>query len=301
MFIHVNNQRLFFDVVGEKLKIDGNRLIEKPTLIALHGGPGLDHSRMRPEFDALADIAQVVLIDHRGNGRSMPSDPQTWTLDQWGDDVKGLCDALGIVKPIIFGHSFGGMVAQSYLTRHPDHPAGVVLSSTAAHMNFEEVYEFFNRKGGPEARDVARRFWTQMADEDLADYARLCMPLYASRVPADPDQSARGIVNAEVTRHFALSPGEMKAMDFRPRLKAAKCPVLVVGGREDPVTPPSCSEEIAAHLPARLGELRLFDGCGHGVYRDDPEHFWPLLRDWIARVCAGPQAIASATASPRQA
>ncbi len=289
MYVHVNKQRLFFDVVGAKLKIDGKRLVEKPTLIALHGGPGLDHSRLRPEFDALADIVQIVLIDHRGNGRSMPSDPDTWTLDQWGDDVKGLCDALGIVKPLVFGHSFGGMVAQSYLTRHPEHAAGVVLSSTAARMDFAGVFDFFERKGGPEAREVAERFWTRMSDEDLQDYARLCLPLYASRAPVDPDQSARAIVNADVIRHFAISPGEIRVMDFRPRLKLARCPVLVVGGLEDPATPAACSEEIAANLPAHLTDLRLFAGCGHGVYRDDPDHFWPFLREWIAKVCPGLQ------------
>jgi pimeloyl-ACP methyl ester carboxylesterase len=284
MFIHVNNQRLFFDVVGEKLKIQGKTLVEKPTLIALHGGPGLDHSRFRPEFDALADIAQVIYLDHRGNGRSMPSEPDTWTLDQWADDVKGLCDALGIVKPIVLGHSFGGMVAQSYLTRYPDHPAGVVLSSTAAHMDLSAVFDFFEQKGGRDAREAATHFWTRMADEDLEPYNRLCIPLYTSRPPIDLDQSARTVINPDVIRHFVISPGEMKVMDFRPRLKVAKCPVWVVGGLSDPATPPVCSEEIAAHLPANLTELKLFPECGHGAHRDAPEQFWPLLRAWMERV-----------------
>jgi proline iminopeptidase len=38
---------------------------------------------------------QIVYFDHRGNGRSSGVDPEHWTLAQWGDDVKGLCDALG--------------------------------------------------------------------------------------------------------------------------------------------------------------------------------------------------------------
>jgi proline iminopeptidase len=291
MFIHVNNQRLFFDVVGEKLKIDGKQLAEKPILIALHGGPGLDHSRFRPEFDALADIVQVIYLDHRGNGRSMPSEPSTWTLDQWADDVKGLCDALGISKPIVLGHSFGGMVAQSYLTRYPDHPAGVVLSSTAAHMDYPAMFDYFQSKGGLEAREAAQQFWTRMADEDLEPYSRLCLPLYATRPPVDADQAARAIVNPQVTRHFAISPGELQAMDFRPKLKAAKCPVLVVGGTSDPATPPACSEEIAASLPSNLTELRLFEGCGHGVYRDDPDRFWPLLRNWILGLTKASQVV----------
>ena len=54
---------------------DGPVIREKPTLLLLHGGPGLDHSIYKPAFSTLADVAQVVFLDHRGNGRS-DSGPQ---------------------------------------------------------------------------------------------------------------------------------------------------------------------------------------------------------------------------------
>lgn len=271
MFVSLDGQRVFFDVVGEKFRIDGPRLIERPTLIVLHGGPGFDHARMRPDFDHFADIAQVIYLDHRGNGRSQPSDPRTWSLAQWGDDVKAVCDALGIEKPIVFGQSFGGMVAQAYATRHPGHAAGVVISSSAARMNFAATYAFFERKGGLEARTIAERFWTRFSDEDLDDYVRVCMPLYATKPPADPDQASRSLRNIHVMRHFSSTGGEIHRMDFRAALVGVSCPTLVVGGMEDPITPPQLSEEIAAHLPAGATELHLFKGCGHGPFRDAPE------------------------------
>ena len=70
MFLNVNGARIFFDTVGAKLAIDGERMRERPSLIVMHGGPGFDHSTMRPYFDRFADTHQVVYIDHRGNGRS---------------------------------------------------------------------------------------------------------------------------------------------------------------------------------------------------------------------------------------
>ena len=186
MFITVSGgQRIFFDVVGEKLTLDGPRMREKPTLIVMHGGPGFDHSGLRGDFDRFSDIAQVVYFDHRGNGRSVPSDPATWTLAQWGDDVRDLCEALGIEKPIVFGQSFGGMVAQSYATRHPDHPRAVILSSTAARMDFTTSLSLFERKGGAVAKAVAERFWTSGNDEEFAEYMRVCMPLYNTATRAD--------------------------------------------------------------------------------------------------------------------
>jgi pimeloyl-ACP methyl ester carboxylesterase len=96
----------------------------------------------------LADIVQVVYFDQRGNGRSTGGGPETWNLAQWGDDVKGLCEALGIDKPIVYGGSFGGFVAQSYATRHPDHPAKLILASTAARVDFPTIFAAFERMVG---------------------------------------------------------------------------------------------------------------------------------------------------------
>ena len=105
---------------------------EKPMLLMLHGGPGSDHSIYRPAYSALADIAQIVYLDHRGNGRSEDGPRESWNLAQWGDDVRAFCEALGIVDPIVLGASFGGMVALAYATRHPAHPSKLILISTEA-------------------------------------------------------------------------------------------------------------------------------------------------------------------------
>ncbi len=68
MFVQVNGARLFFDVEGAVLVPDGPRMREKPTLLLLHGGPGFDHSIYKPAFSAVADLAQVIYLDHRGCG-----------------------------------------------------------------------------------------------------------------------------------------------------------------------------------------------------------------------------------------
>ena len=118
MHVLVNGVRLFFDVEGASLVPDGPAMREKPTLLLLHGGPGLDHSVYKPALSSLADIAQVVFLDHRGNGRSEAGPQETWTLAQWADDVRGFCEAVGIARPIVYGASFGGTVALAYAARH---------------------------------------------------------------------------------------------------------------------------------------------------------------------------------------
>src|SRR3954452_7295922 len=95
MHVSVNGIKLFFDVAGEKYAVEGPRLVERPTVLLLHGGPGFDHTHFKPAFAPAAEMAQLVYLDHRGNGRSEHGDPSLWTLDQWADDVKVFCDTLG--------------------------------------------------------------------------------------------------------------------------------------------------------------------------------------------------------------
>jgi pimeloyl-ACP methyl ester carboxylesterase len=280
MFVEVDGARIFFDTMGAKLAIDGERMVERPTLIVMHGGPGFDHSTMRPYFDRFADTHQVVYIDHRGNGRSTGA-PETWTLAQWGDDVKAFCDALGVDRPVVYGNSFGGMVAMSYAARHPGHPARLILSSTAARMHFEDTYRMMEERGGKQARAVAERFWTSTDDDAMDDYMRVCMPFYN---PGEADGQAaarrRAILRVETTRHFAL--GEMRQMDVRSSLKNIRCPTLVTVGTYDPITPVVCSEEILAALPEGVAQLKIFDGAGHGVHRDQPEDAERVMRAFLS-------------------
>ena len=277
MHVHVNGTRLHFDVEGAKLEPDGPRMREKPTLILLHGGPGFDHSSYKPSFSTLADAAQLVYLDHRGQGRSDKSTPEHWNLAQWADDVRGLCDALGIERPIVLGNSFGGMVAMAYAARHPDHPAKLVLSSTAPRHDLEALVARFEKLGGAEAAGAARRFWEAPGSETLPDYVRRALPVY-NRAKDDPDANARTRFALDVMFHFA--GGEIHTMNLAPGLARVRCPTLVLGGELDPVCPIEMQVEIAAALPREHVRFERFPNCGHGVFRDDPRAF-EVIREFI--------------------
>jgi proline iminopeptidase len=279
LFVDIGTARIFFDVVGAKLAIDGERMAERPTLIVMHGGPGFDHSTLRPYFDRFADTHQVLYVDHRGNGRSS-GEADTWRLEQWGDDVKAICEALGIEKPVVYGNSFGGMVAMSYASRHPAHPAKLILSSTAASLMLDVTYRMMEAKGGPKAREIAERFWTAPEPGVTDEYMSVCMPLYIPKPnPAEATARRRAILRTEVMSHFIL--GEMRTMDLARGLSAVACPTLILAGGEDPITPVACSEVIAAALPKGDAELVVFDDAGHGVHRDEPDRAEGVLRRFL--------------------
>ncbi len=272
--------RLFVDVEGLALVPDGPLMRENPTLVCLHGGPGFDHSGFKPAFSGLADIAQIVYYDHRGHGRSDERPSSEWTLDIWADDVVRLCDALGIVKPIVLGQSFGGFVAQRYIARHPGHASKVILSSTSPHMALERKLVMFEKLGGKAARELARQFWSQPDPQTWAAYWAGCRKLYNRTEPSDPQAAQRMLVRDEILLHFVA--GEKQGLDLLPGLAAAQCPVLVMAGEEDPVCPLADAQDIAAALPPQWAKLVSFPGAGHGAWRDDPQAAFATLREFIS-------------------
>jgi len=282
MHVEVNGVRLYLDIEGAGLIPDGPRMREKPTLLLLHGGPGGDHSLYKPVFSSLRDICQIIYYDHRGCGRSEDGPRERWTLAQWGDDVRGLCDALGIDRPIVLGTSFGGFVAQAYATRHPGHAAKLILVSTAAKVDFERVYSAFAQFGGPEAAAAARGYWSAPSDATRAVYREVCIPFYSTRkAPGDRQWMSRAITRNDTGVHFNGPGNEHGRFDFREALGGISCPVLVMAGDRDPITPIAFSEEIAASLPPERVEIRRFADCGHGIVADDREGALQAIRDFI--------------------
>lgn len=278
MRIQVRDVKLFFDVEGTKLRPAGYRMLEVPTLLLLHGGPGFDHSEFKGGFSRLDDIAQIIYLDHRANGRSDSGAKESWNLVTWADDVRALCDALEIHKPIVMGHSFGGIVAMFYATRYPDHPAKLILSSTSVQPVSERSYSIFEKLGGASARRAAVDFWTNPGEETAKRYNDVCLPLYTQRRLPNGFYS-RAVRNPEMRLVFVEQ--ELKALAMIERLQHISCPTLVLAGEEDPITPSADAEDIVAALPPALTQFVRFQNAGHRLFWDQPEAYFETVRRFI--------------------
>lgn len=279
MKIDIGDVTLFFDVDGEALVPDGAVLREKPTLLLLHGGPGFDHSSLKPFFSRFADIAQVIYLDHRGMGRSDRGDTADWTLDRWARDVKGFCDALGVEKPIVLGHSFGGFVATKYASMYPDHPSRVVISSSLARFDSDVSTDWFRELGGEPAAALYRKVFVDLQGDLLEDFLKELFPLY-NTTAQDPDFSTRAILNFDVARRFFT--GEFVGMDLRKDVERIVCPTLVLAGDRDPMTPRVTADEYAALLQNTDARYEVVENAGHGVWRDRPDEAEAILRGFIS-------------------
>lgn len=283
MRVSVDDAHLFFEVFGEEWAFTGATVERRPVLVGLHGGPGLDATKLRYQLARLADVAQVVVPDQRGHGRSDRGSPETWNLATWAADVKNLSDALGIEHPVVLGVSFGGFVAQQYAATYPDHPAGLILLSTGPRWgSLEELVTRFREAGGEEAAEVVRRDWESPSEQTFDELRRLLGPLESLNPHPDPliaRLEAERIETKDVNLHFMA---EGKVMDLRDRLSAVRCPTLVVLGEADLTIPTHLGREIVEAIPDGLARLELVPEAAHEVLVDNPAESYRLIREFLA-------------------
>jgi pimeloyl-ACP methyl ester carboxylesterase len=279
MQIEVNGTRLWFDVEGPALVPDGPTMRERPTVVLIHGGPGgYDHSYFKPHFARLTACAQVVYLDLRDHGRSGRGDPADWTFERCADDVRAFCDALGIERPIVFGHSMGGFVALLYAARFPGHAGALVAQSTHARTDLERLVDAVRGVAGDEVAELARRDFGGDSVTD-AEWARVAAA-FGPSLPT-PDEIARRIRNPDVGE-----PGmaQFRRFDMTGQLGAISCPTLVCVGELDPITPVAASKEIVEGMRPGTARLEVIDGAGHFPWLDAPERYWSVLTSFVASV-----------------
>ena len=286
MRINLSDVTLWFDVSGPSVVPQGDMPTERPTLVAVHGGPGLDHVNLKAELEPLATRVQVLYYDQRGHGRSDRGTPENWRLQTWADDLRRLCDALGLVKPVVLGSSFGGHVALAYAGLYPSHPGGIILANTTGgRSDHQRSVEVFRRLGGDEAAAAAEREFANPTDDSLAAFRRVCHPLYSSKpetVEELRQRRSRSIETSDVNRHYFRD--EASRFDPWSVLDMIECPVLILAGEDDPVCPLPIAENLASKLPADSTRLLRLPRARHTIFRDRPDIAFPAVEEFAKRI-----------------
>jgi len=132
-----------------------------------------DHTAFRPQFEHFSQAHAVTAVDLRGCGRSdAPEDG--YGIPDFADDLAQLCEAVGIEKPVVVGHSLGGMIAVELGARYPALPTALVLVDPGPIVSLPEDVKHFDaaaeQLAGPGGEDF-RRLWVEdmgARDEELA-------------------------------------------------------------------------------------------------------------------------------------
>lgn len=291
MYAHINGTRIFFDVEGMGWVPDGPILRQKPVCFVLHGGPGGDHTGYKPGLTPLAEEMQLVYIDNRGSGHSAKGPQESYSLENNVADIEALRQHLGLEKIILHGHSYGGMVAQTYALRYPENVAGLLLLTTSPSCEFlDKAKRIVEEKGTPEMKEIARVLWAGAFEskEQLSRFYELMAPMYSVTHNADPsDEERRAALDARERSnrcYEALNEGFgnfLKSFDLRGQLPSITAPTLVMGARHDWITPAEDSEEIARLIPE--SELVIFENSSHSVIKDEHDRYLSVVIDFVRR------------------
>ena len=291
MFAPIRGTTLYFDIEGAGLVPDGPVMREKPVAFIIHGGPGGDHSGFKPVMSPLAETAQLVYFDHRGQGRSgladPDADPARFTLDENVEDMETLRRHLGLGPIVSIGTSYGGMVAMAHAARYPDAVSRLILIVTAAHGGFIPRAIEIVRARGTEAQQ--RAFDTVLAGairtrEELRDYFDVMGPLYALRHDPAAAKATQGrAIHSPEPLNRAFGPtGFLRSFDLRPELTRITAPTLILSGKHDWICAREFSREIAGLIQgSRLVEIET---SSHSVRVDAPDVMVRELTAFIREV-----------------
>ena len=304
MFATDGDRRIFFDVLGQTTGWRDGALVERPTIIAVHGGPGIPSTYLRPWLSLLAEDFGLVLLDLRGAGWSSRHPGSGYPLAGLVDDVELVRRTLGLDQVVLLGHSFGGPVVMEYALEHPEHVSALVLASTIRSMAVTREQAAIDPPAMDEADlPVVTEFMTQMFTAWASGDTEALTALDAhpgwrviSRSQWLSKPALQDVVDANIrfgTEVYVANTGAASAMpdaaalgswDITPRLGDIKAPALVVTGdsaAEFVARPEPHARPIAAAIPG--AELKVVPGVGHYLFAEQPEGFRDLVRDFLVR------------------
>ncbi|MDR3477430.1 MAG: alpha/beta hydrolase [Gammaproteobacteria bacterium] len=280
----IRGTEIYFDVAGMQIAPSKGDFVERPVIFLLHGGPGGDHMGFKGHTVDLQDVAQLIFIDNRGCGRSKKTKASEYTLENNIEDIEALRKHLGLEKICVLGGSYGGMVAQGYAIRYPQHIDKLILVVTApSYRCLEASKQYLNEHGTKQQIAICEDLWNgkMKSAAQVKKFFTVMDPLYSvtakkKKKPAFAKLKTEWSFEA-LNKGFG---GFLRHFDFIPHLHKITCPTLVLGAEDDWICRPQQSKIIAEHIPN--AKLKIFKHCGHAIAVDAGKKYLNTIRRFLA-------------------
>jgi pimeloyl-ACP methyl ester carboxylesterase len=229
------------------------------AVVCLHGAGG-NHRHWGYIQGGLTDTARVFAVDLPGHGRS--DGPGHSRIADYAAWVPLLLDSLELEQVILLGHSMGAATALQVALDAPERVQGLVLLGASARLRVAPTILEGLQDDLPAAiESLVRLLFPIEADERLHNNAI-----------TDFHQVAPHVLRND----FAACDG----WDIRPRLAEVACPLLIIAGTDDQLTPLKLAYEL--HSGVAGSELLSLSGVGHMAMLERPGSVCDAVRPWLA-------------------
>ena len=284
-----DSARLYYRVVGRG----------RDTIIAIHGGPGVDLESIAGDFAPLGARHTVVFYDQRGAGRStLPADTARLTAAQQVADLDAVRRHFGLARATLVAHSYGPLLAASYAIAHPGAVRRMVffgpvpprrgdlwkrfaanaaarVDSAGARRTADAMRRLADPAGdGAAVRRACRDYWAAAMRPRLADPDRTLRLVRSDLCASDPAGIRYGLLTTN--RVVMASHGDW---DLTGALRAVTAPTLVVHGEAEAIPMDMVEEWTRALTNARLVRV---PGAAHFAYAEQGSRVWPEVERFLA-------------------
>jgi proline iminopeptidase len=272
-------------------------------LIIIPGGPGGAHPSYR-SFDSLYKTTTLVYFDAFGRGKSdTAKDVKEYTLERDIQDIEGLREAMHFDKINVLGHSYGGVVAQGYAVKYPQHVKHLILANTFhSFVMWQENDDNCNREikeNYPEVWDTLMKIRNlgYISSDPLHQQIYGVVP-YGFLYGYNPDnflpkKSVKyypNYPNPNNTKLYYQMVGkdgdfivgsDIGNFDYRKKLKDLTMPILIYGGRYDRVAVPWMMVKFKEYCPQ--AQFMMFENSGHNPQVEEPQKDFQVIRDFLSK------------------
>jgi len=292
--LNIKKQRINVGDCGLYVEEEGRGM----PLVLINGGPGGTHHYFHPWFSRAKDYVRVIYYDQRGCGLSDYQPGKAgYSIDQAVADLDAVRRALGIDRWVVLGYSYGGFLAQYYATIYPERLSGLILLGADPGMWIEmkptRQYDFLSKEEQDRMRQIRFEIQSLSKAENWTPEKSMALLVYNNHLNGDwkrqhfykpsIEKLARGALyewTYDLKNNFrgGISNSQNK-IDLTGAFDKCPVPTLVLEGKWDLTWNTDKPEIIAKNHPG--SKLVLFDNAGHGIYDENPDEFFAVLKEFI--------------------
>jgi proline iminopeptidase len=282
-------------VVNGKYKVWTKRVGKGSVkVLLLHGGPGLGHDYLEVMESFLPEAGiEMYYYDQLGTYNSdQPEDSSLWNIPRYVEEVEEVRRGLGLDNFVLYGHSFGGLLAMEYALKYQQHLRGLVISNMAASSaSYLKRTAAIKESLAPGLRDRLNKLEADKA-YDSPEYEKIMMdelyPMVICRIKPWPEPILRSVkqMNAKIYEQiqgkseFEVT-GNMKNWDIWNRLHEIKTKTLSMGAKYDEMDSEDM-KRIASLIPN--ASVHICNNGSHMSFYDDQQSYFDALLKFLHSV-----------------